>query len=160
MVLVEGIEVHALYNFLINCKSATALTGPFAGIPPTILAPVAFKGATLNTLKVRESKVHVDNADFYSLELTGPILPSTVHNLLGINSSERSISLTFSNVPSTLAFSRVIKESKGNSIFEKENLSDCGLDNKVLEHFCTPNIAVTNVECLKYNSDSKTFTWT
>jgi hypothetical protein len=35
-----------------NCKSSTATTGPLAGVPPTLLAPVAFHGATLKSLKV------------------------------------------------------------------------------------------------------------
>jgi hypothetical protein len=35
-----------------NCKSSTATTGPLAGVPPTLLAPVAFHGASLKSLKV------------------------------------------------------------------------------------------------------------
>ncbi|RZC36899.1 hypothetical protein BDFB_001233 [Asbolus verrucosus] len=163
LVLIEGAEVHAFYNFLINCKSATSPTGPLAGIPPTLLAPVAFNGATLQALKVQENKVHVDNCDYHSLVLSGPILPSTIHNIFSMNASEHSMSATFASVASTTAFSKITKESdasKRNIIFDKENLSDCGLNSKILDQFCKPDVCVTNVECLKYNSESKTYTWT
>jgi hypothetical protein len=49
---VIGVEAQALFNWLINCRSSVSNTGPHAGIPPTLLAPVAFAGATLTPLKV------------------------------------------------------------------------------------------------------------
>lgn len=52
LVFVRGVETQALFNFLINCKSAIAMTGALAGVPPTLLAPTAFHGATLKPLKV------------------------------------------------------------------------------------------------------------
>lgn len=52
LVFVKGVEAQALFNFLINCKSATAAIGALAGVPPTLLAPTAFHGATLKPLKV------------------------------------------------------------------------------------------------------------
>lgn len=171
LVLIEGMELHALYNFLINYKSAVAITGRFAGIPPTILAPVAFHGATLNSLKVRESKVHVDDADYHSLDLIGPILPSTIHNLCLIHPPEGSFTATFSNVPSTIPLSKITKiktetgtqevTSSGSAVFGKENLSDCGLNAFILKKFCSDDSHfICNTECLKYTGDTKTFTWT
>ena len=53
-VLVKGADTHALFNFLLNCKSLTANTGPQAQVPPTLLAPVAFDGATLKALRVNQ----------------------------------------------------------------------------------------------------------
>lgn len=167
-ILIEGIEVQAFYNFLINCKSATSLTGPFAEIPPTLLAPVAFHGSSLNSLKIRESKVHTDDEDYYSLELQGPILPTTIHNLFEINPPEHNMTVTFNTTPTTEAFSKLkTKERRsdlvnmGAVVFRKENLSDSGLLPKILKHFCVPdNNFVTNIECLKYCSESKTYTWT
>ena len=53
-VLVRGVDTLALFNFLLNCKSLTANTGPQAQVPPTLLAPVAFEGATLKGLKVNQ----------------------------------------------------------------------------------------------------------
>lgn len=52
LVFVRGVETQALFNFLINCKSAIAATGALAGVPPTLLAPTAFHGAMLKPLKV------------------------------------------------------------------------------------------------------------
>ena len=49
---VEGSSVHALFNFMLTSKTTITTTGSHAGIPPTILAPVGFKGATLKALKV------------------------------------------------------------------------------------------------------------
>lgn len=52
VVCVEGSNTFTLINFLINCKSLVAAAGSQAGLPPTLLAPVAFRGATMHTLKV------------------------------------------------------------------------------------------------------------
>lgn len=52
VVCVEGSHTFTLINFLINCKSVVAAAGSQAGLPPTLLAPIAFRGATMHTLKV------------------------------------------------------------------------------------------------------------
>uniref|UniRef100_A0A8C6Z3G9 Downstream neighbor of SON n=1 Tax=Nothoprocta perdicaria TaxID=30464 RepID=A0A8C6Z3G9_NOTPE len=49
--VVKGTNTFTLLNFLINCKSLVAAAGPQAGLPPTLLSPVAFRGATMQTLK-------------------------------------------------------------------------------------------------------------
>ena len=50
---VEGSgSVHVLFNFLLTSKTTITTTGAQAGIPPTILSPVGFQGATLKALKV------------------------------------------------------------------------------------------------------------
>lgn len=54
VVCVEGPHTFTLINFLINCKSLVAAAGAQTGLPPTLLAPVAFRGATMHTLKVRK----------------------------------------------------------------------------------------------------------
>ncbi|NWT63322.1 DONS protein, partial [Erythrocercus mccallii] len=53
LVLVRGSDTFTLLNFLISCRSLVAVAGPQAGLPPTLLAPVAFRGGTMQTLKVR-----------------------------------------------------------------------------------------------------------
>jgi len=53
VVRVEATNVHALFNFLLNSKTTITTTGAHAGIPPTLVAPVAFEGGTLKALKVR-----------------------------------------------------------------------------------------------------------
>ena len=52
LVYVTGCDVQGLFNFLLNCRSCVASSGNQAGIPPTILAPAAFQGATLKSHKV------------------------------------------------------------------------------------------------------------
>lgn len=161
--------MQALYNLLINCKRTVPTTGPYAGIPPTLLAPVAFHGATLSALKVNESKAHVDNEDFYSLEIAGPILPHTIHNICDILPTEQSFTITNANLKDTLPFSKVksscskTKESdvEGSLVFRQENLSDCGLKPNILKHFCSDDDKhYTNIECLKYTSETMTYSWT
>uniref|UniRef100_A0ABI7YYH0 DNA replication fork stabilization factor DONSON n=1 Tax=Felis catus TaxID=9685 RepID=A0ABI7YYH0_FELCA len=51
VVLVKGMNTLTLLNFLINSKSLIASSGPQAGLPPTLLSPVAFRGATMQMLK-------------------------------------------------------------------------------------------------------------
>lgn len=74
-VLIEGFECQSFFNFLFNSKSTTVNVGRLAGVPPTLLAPVAFLGATLNSVQMRTSKVRMANVDYHSLELRGVILP-------------------------------------------------------------------------------------
>ena len=52
LVYVEGMEIQGLVNFLLNSRSCISTTGHLAGVPPTLLAPVAFQGGTLKALKV------------------------------------------------------------------------------------------------------------
>lgn len=52
VVLVKGLNTFTLLNFLINCKSLVATSGAQAGLPPTLLSPVAFRGASMQMLKV------------------------------------------------------------------------------------------------------------
>ncbi|XP_052015104.1 protein downstream neighbor of Son isoform X3 [Apodemus sylvaticus] len=51
VVLVKGLDTFKLLNFLINCKSLVATSGAQAGLPPTLLSPVAFRGASMQMLK-------------------------------------------------------------------------------------------------------------
>ncbi|KAL8190565.1 UNVERIFIED_CONTAM: hypothetical protein K2H54_055733 [Gekko kuhli] len=85
VVLVQGANTFTLLNFLMNCKSLVASAGPQAGIPPTLLSPVAFRGATMQTLKARsinvKTQVHSQYRDIFSLEIVGPIMPHSLHSL-------------------------------------------------------------------------------
>ncbi|KAF0045697.1 hypothetical protein F2P81_002226 [Scophthalmus maximus] len=85
VVCVEGPDTFTLINFLINCKSVVAAAGSQAGLPPTLLAPMAFRGATMHTLKARSVNVKSQVGSTYqnisSLEITGPILPSSLHTI-------------------------------------------------------------------------------
>uniref|UniRef100_A0A3Q4AF70 Uncharacterized protein n=1 Tax=Mola mola TaxID=94237 RepID=A0A3Q4AF70_MOLML len=75
VVCVEGSHTFTLINFLINCKSLVAAAGSQAGLPPTLLAPVAFRGAAMQMLKARSVNVKSQVGSTYqnvsSLEITG-----------------------------------------------------------------------------------------
>ncbi|CAH1798862.1 unnamed protein product [Owenia fusiformis] len=82
MVLVQGPSTQALYNYLLNYKSCIAHSGSQAGVPPTILSPSAFKGATLKSLQVKQGTIRQQCQDGtmvsnQTLEVSGPILPHT-----------------------------------------------------------------------------------
>ncbi len=51
LVSVEGADFNALVNFILNNKNLVSKDGKFAGIPPTLLAPTQFLGATMHVLK-------------------------------------------------------------------------------------------------------------
>ncbi|KAK3907631.1 Protein downstream neighbor of son-like protein [Frankliniella fusca] len=168
LIMAEGVEAQALFNFLLNCKSCTATTGPLAGIPPTLLAPVAFHGSTLRPNKVRVSKVQVETTSYHSVELQGPVLP---HAVLGLCDLLRptcdQFSLTFANLETTKAFSDTMhapalsnspgqKENQSSSlapcVFGQENLTDCGLSQDNLELFCSSDSnKVQTMESLKFS---------
>lgn len=88
VVRVEGIHVHALFNFLLNSKVTVATTGAHAGVPPTLLAPVGFEGASLKSLKVKQGTIqeHVDGKliRLHSLDISGPILPEMLSQLCSL----------------------------------------------------------------------------
>ncbi|CAH0604508.1 unnamed protein product [Chrysodeixis includens] len=174
LVLVRGADAQALFNFLLNCKSIVSPTGPFAGVPPTLLAPTAFHGGTLQSLKVRENTIHSDSNKYYSIELRGPILPTTVHTLFNVlkKSSSAQFSATFAHHQPTLAFSWAAgniaedessKENDPNLVakaFNKENLSDCGISEEMLQHFCSPDPSMIKpLDSVKYNTEDNTYTW-
>lgn len=84
ILLIEGAECQALFNFLLNAKSTTTKVGRLAGIPPTLLSPVAFPGAALRNVQVRSSIVRMDNVEYYSMELKGVILPHILQYLCNL----------------------------------------------------------------------------
>lgn len=60
VVCVEGSHTFTLINFLVNYKGLVAAAGSQSGLPPTLLAPVAFRGASMHTLKVK-TQTHSEN---------------------------------------------------------------------------------------------------
>ncbi|GFR88269.1 protein downstream neighbor of Son [Elysia marginata] len=90
MVYIEGGDVHAFFNFLLNYPACIASSGPQHGLPPTLLSPVPFVGGSFvqNTVKhslLRDVAVKVQGSKdlMYShvFEISGPILP---HHSLNI----------------------------------------------------------------------------
>ncbi|XP_032690255.1 protein downstream neighbor of son homolog [Odontomachus brunneus] len=175
LVFVKGVEAQALFNFLINCKSATATTGVLAGVPPTLLAPTAFHGASLKPLKVRESIVRVENDRYHSLELRGPLLPHVLPSLCHLMESSQleQYSASCAQLVTTTSFSAAkhgadevtVAEGEDHNaakippnIFGQENLSDCGFNKELLKHFC--NTDPSRIEVLEsFKFFNGLYTW-
>uniref|UniRef100_T1GBF9 Uncharacterized protein n=1 Tax=Megaselia scalaris TaxID=36166 RepID=T1GBF9_MEGSC len=164
LVLIEGSECQALYNFLLNSKSLITNVGRLAGIPPTLLAPVAFPKASMQMLETKSSKLRMDGVDYFSIELKGVILPHVlpfVMNLFAnILDPTKTFSTTVATSHCTMAFGKatqrinedeVSKDSKkeeskesdeektvtvSDTIFFAENLSDSGIPMDIIKAFC------------------------
>lgn len=170
LIFVKGVEAQGLFNFLINCKSAITTTGSLAGVPPTLLAPVAFHGASLRSIKVKESTVRVDNERYFSLELKGPLLPHVLPSLCSLMKSSQldQYSASCAQLDSTAAFTAAKHSSEQTesneapkipqNIFAKENLSDCGFNDELLKHFCSSDSShIQIIESIKYSNNL--YTW-
>ncbi|XP_049839001.1 protein downstream neighbor of son homolog [Schistocerca gregaria] len=121
LIYVEGVEAQAFFNFLMNCKSTVAASGPLAGVPPTLIAPVAFQGGTLRPIKVRQSVVKLEGSTYHSVELRGPILPHVLHDLCSIlQHTHEEFSVTFAHIEQTRAFTMAAKtEQPEESVLEQ-----------------------------------------
>ncbi|GAB6025316.1 hypothetical protein CHUAL_010731 [Chamberlinius hualienensis] len=134
-------NVQGLFNYLLNSKRCTSNTGSHAGVPPTLLSPVAFTGGTLRNLQMR----HRQSDKFHTLDITGPILPHTVHylyNLLKSRSPSGDFELMLSTVNESASFSNVDQhiqlQSTAPPVFSQQGLNDCGLEADVLQTMCLP----------------------
>uniref|UniRef100_A0A1B0FEI6 Uncharacterized protein n=1 Tax=Glossina morsitans morsitans TaxID=37546 RepID=A0A1B0FEI6_GLOMM len=56
LMFIEGAECQGFFSFLLNAKSTIGTVGRLAGVPPILLAPVAFPKATMQYLNTRSSK--------------------------------------------------------------------------------------------------------
>nr|XP_033803284.1 protein downstream neighbor of Son isoform X2 [Geotrypetes seraphini] len=165
LVLVKGTNTLTLLNFLINCKSLVAATGPQAGLPPTLLSPVAFRGATMQTLKAQNGTVKTPTQtkykDQFSLEITGPIMPQALHllTLLLKSAQKGSFCATLYTHEPTTVFNAGTKMEK---ILNKEpvckELANCGLHPLTLDQLILPPLlgksSLRHLEMNNYN-----YTW-
>ncbi|XP_055530844.1 protein downstream neighbor of son homolog [Wyeomyia smithii] len=172
-VLIEGIECQAFFNFLLNAKSTTTRVGRLAGVPPTLLAPVSFVGASLRSLTTRSSKIRQMGEDYHSTELQGVILPHVLPYLCDLlTESKDKFSATLVSVPNTKAFCKVSQKmiddadkenaatASGDQVLWKENLSDSGLSDHILEAMCrTTKDSVSDMERFIYSKDDGGYTW-
>lgn len=110
LVMIEGSECQALFNFLLNSKSIVTAVGRLAGIPPTLLAPVAFPKASMQMVETKSNKLRMDGVDYFSIELKGVILPHVlpfVMNLFGdVIDPSKTFSSTLATSHCTLAFGK------------------------------------------------------
>ncbi|XP_053969782.1 protein downstream neighbor of son homolog [Anastrepha ludens] len=173
ILLIEGVECQGFFSFLLNAKSTISTAGKLAGVPPTLLAPVAFPKATMQHLATRSSKVRMDGVDYNSIEVKGVVLPSFLPyacHLLG--ETKDTFSATLASNTATLAFSKATQrlleqagpvsnereqpkaaqDEAAGQVFGQENLSDCGLLPDVIECMCrTGQNAVTLLEHVCYD---------
>ncbi|GFN93718.1 protein downstream neighbor of son [Plakobranchus ocellatus] len=93
LIYIEGGDVHAFFNFLLNYPSCIASSGPQIGLPPTLVAPVPFVGGSLvqNTVKhssLRDISAKLPESQHLSyshvFEISGPILPHHTLNIAAI----------------------------------------------------------------------------
>ncbi|KAK7162292.1 hypothetical protein R3I94_004827 [Phoxinus phoxinus] len=149
VVLVEGSNTFTLLNFLINCKSLVAGAGSQAGLPPTLLAPTAFRGATLQTLKARavnvKTRVRTGFQDVCSLEVTGPIMPHTLHALTQLlrpaQRGEFSVGL-YTHEPTAVLNVPISRSSEPETQPEcvAQDLGRCGLQQSSVQQLAAPSI--------------------
>lgn len=168
-ILIEGADCQAFFNFLLNAKSTVPKVGRLAGIPPTLLSPVAFLGGALRKQTARSSKLRLEGEDFFSIELRGAILPHTVHTLCALLSEiKENYSLTMVNYPHTVALTKVSRQllddldtssAVAGQVFGCENLSECGIVNSILERMChSDGNAVCILERIQYDLENGGYT--
>lgn len=152
LVFVERGETQALFNFLLNSRACVCPTGQLAGVPPTLLSPVAFHGASLRSLKVRQGWVKQNESKLHVVELSGPILPSALHGLcalFGSSQDKGAFSFAAASDPPTAAFSAFQPEAAGSApaAFATEALKDCGLSPQFVQQMCGRPQGPTPVLC-------------
>ena len=142
LAFVKGRDTNLLLTFLSNTDLIIPTTGPLVGVPPTLLSPVAFSGASLHPLKLKTSHLMHGNQLIYNLDLIGPVLPNVVYDLMKFfEATKKSFSSLIGNLDATgpfTAFSSSKPESSANlmSLFASENLKDCGLSKDLISNIC------------------------
>lgn len=166
----EGGDCTAFANYLLEAKSTIPKVGRLAGVPPSLLAPVAFLGGSLKKQKIRCSKIRENGVDLHSVELSGAIFPHTIHSLTALLSEMKdTYSMTMTNYINTVAFTKTSRklledldssQSNADQVFGRENLSDSGLPNHILEAMCRiDKDAVNFLEKLQYSRENGGFTF-
>ncbi|XP_072235358.1 protein downstream neighbor of son homolog [Leuresthes tenuis] len=162
VVCVEGSHTFTLINFLINSKSVVAASGSQAGLPPTLLAPTAFRGATMHMLKGRsvnaKSQVGFTYQNISSLEITGPILPSCLHAITTLlrpaQKGNFSVAL-YTHTPTAIMNVDTTKQ-QGSS--KSVDPSGCGLHPASIQQLQQPsNLGKTALTHITMNNYS--YTW-
>ncbi|XP_072289408.1 protein downstream neighbor of son homolog [Eucyclogobius newberryi] len=162
VVLVEGSDTFTLINFLINCKSLVASAGSQAGLPPTLLAPVAFRGAAMQTLKARsvnvKSQVGMGYQNISSLEVTGPILPSSLHSITALLRPAQKGNFSaalYTHAPTAVMN---VHQNTTQSSSSSVDLSSFGLRSSSVQQLQTPStLGKTALNHLNMNNYS--YTW-
>ncbi|EDW95757.1 protein downstream neighbor of son homolog [Drosophila yakuba] len=170
LLLVDGVECQGFFSYLLNAKSAISTVGRLAGVPPTLLSPVAFPKATMQHLVPRSKKVRLDGVDYFSIDMKGLMLPTFLPSVAELLSETRQMfSATLASNTNTLAFSKATQkllessetpqsdtegEDAAGQVFGEQNLSECGLLPGVVGSICrTGKHAVGLLERVCYQRD-------
>ncbi|XP_030580418.1 protein downstream neighbor of son homolog [Archocentrus centrarchus] len=162
VICVEGPHTFTLINFFINWKGVVASSGSQAGLPPTLLAPSAFRGATMHTLKGRSVNVRSQMGSSYqnmsSLEITGPVLPSSllaITTLLQPAQKGNFSAALCTHTPTAVLNINIIKQQVSEG---SEELSSCGLHPASIQQLQQPSslgkTALTHITMSNYS-----YTW-
>ncbi|XP_017010020.2 protein downstream neighbor of son homolog [Drosophila takahashii] len=152
LLLIDGVECQGFFSYLLNAKSAISTVGRLAGVPPTLLSPVAFPKATMQHLVPRSKKVRLDGVDYFSVDIKGLILPTFLPSVAELLCETRQMfSSTLASSINTLAFSKATQkllespetpqsdvegEDAAGQVFGEQNLSECGLLPGVVGSIC------------------------
>ncbi|KAH8341005.1 hypothetical protein KR059_012249 [Drosophila kikkawai] len=152
LLLIDGVECQGFFSYLLNAKSAISTVGRLAGVPPTLLSPVAFPKATMQHLVPRSKKVRLDGVDYFSVDIKGLILPTFLPSVAELLCETRQMfSSTLASSINTLAFSKATQkllespetpqsegegEDAAGQVFGEQNLSECGLLPQVVGSIC------------------------
>ncbi|KAL3999242.1 KRAB domain-containing zinc finger protein [Sarotherodon galilaeus] len=162
VICVEGLHTFTLINFFINWKGVVASSGSQAGLPPTLLAPSAFRGATMHTLKSRcvnvRSQVGSSYQNLSSLEITGPVLPSSLHAILTLLRAAQKGNFSaalYTHSPTAVMNIHSTKQQVSEASVE---LSSCGLHPASIQQLQQPSTlgktALTHITMNNYS-----YTW-
>jgi hypothetical protein len=144
MLYVKGKDTNLLLTFLSNTSLIIPSTGRLTGIPPTLLAPVAFNGASLQSLKLKLSQITHNGELLHHLDLIGPVLPTVIQNMSVFfrNTFEqfKSKLVTYDNSSPFAQFHSCPLPKSENliSLFATENLKECGLSKELVGDLCRP----------------------
>ncbi|XP_001359393.2 protein downstream neighbor of son homolog [Drosophila pseudoobscura] len=152
LLLIDGVECQGFFSYLLNAKSAISNVGRLAGVPPTLLSPVAFPKATMQHLVPRSKKVRLDGVDYFSIDIKGLILPTFLPSVAELLCETRQMfSSTLASSTNTLAFSKASQkvldspeapqedrkeDTAADQVFGEQNLSECGLLPSVVGSIC------------------------
>ncbi|NXX11268.1 DONS protein, partial [Podargus strigoides] len=166
LALVKGTNTFTLLNFLINCKSLVAVAGPQAGLPPTLLSPVAFRGGTMQTLKARnmntKARVQLAYEDIFSLEIVGPAMPHSLHSLtMLLKSAQRGAfsAILYTHEPTAVFNTNLDNASPAlNKETIHKDLPACGLHPKTLDQLTQcPTLGKSSIRFLEMKDYA--YTW-
>ncbi|NXX55707.1 DONS protein, partial [Scopus umbretta] len=166
LALVKGTNTFTLLNFLINCKSLVAVAGPQAGLPPTLLAPVAFRGGTMQTLKARsisaKARLHSAYEDIFGLEIVGPVMPHSLHSVATLlKSAQRgAFSAALHTHEPTAVFNTNLDDASPalNKETVCKDLPMCGLHPKTLDQLSQcPTLGKSSIRFLEMKDYA--YTW-